>query len=59
MNIDYKHLEDIRKRDADMTNIPSHWVAQWDRRNLLKMLDEALQDIENLQLEINKYEERY
>lgn len=37
-----KILASIRKRDAEIKGeIPGHWTAQIDRRNLLRMLDEA------------------
>jgi hypothetical protein len=38
----------IRERDADFGNtIPSHWQAQLDRRNLLRLLDETLDDCQH------------
>ena len=47
---DAKILEGIRKRDDDYGDyLPERWTAQWDRRNLLRMLDAA-------EKEIQKYE---
>lgn len=50
MLIDEQLLAAIRRRDAELgENIPSHWVAQWDRRDLLRMLDAAFQRIYELE----------
>lgn len=50
---DDKLLNSIRKRDAECGGeIPGHWTAQLDRRNLLRMLDAAYKEIE-------KYENDY
>lgn len=46
MTEDEKILNSIRKRDRECgIKIPDHWQAQWDRRNLLRLLDEALREI--------------
>lgn len=34
-------LAAIRERDACCGELPKHWQAQWDRRILLRLLDEA------------------
>lgn len=50
---DDKLIASIRKRDADIGEfIPEHWQAQQDRRNLLRLLDEAYN-------EIHKYESEH
>ncbi len=44
---DEKLLEAIRKRDADYGDeMPGHWIAQCDRRTLLRLLDEAMLELE-------------
>lgn len=49
MTEDEKVLASIRKRDAEIGEfIPDHWTAQKDRRNLLRMLDEAMNQLEQL-----------
>lgn len=46
---DEQMLAAIRERDKDMGEyIPSHWVAQLDRRNLLRLLDEAMRQMEEM-----------
>lgn len=43
---DDKLLTAIKKRDAECGDvIPDHWQAQLDRRNLLRLLDDALKEI--------------
>lgn len=46
---DDKLLDSIRNRDVECgEEIPGHWTAQLDRRNLLRMLDEATREISTL-----------
>lgn len=43
---DHELLEAIKKRDGETGDIiPDHWQAQIDRRNLLRLLEEALSEI--------------
>lgn len=49
MTEDEKVLASIRKRDTELgEEIPGHWTAQVDRRNLLRLLDEAKREINTL-----------
>lgn len=47
-------LSHIRDRDSDFGDtLPSHWQAQLDRRNLLQLLDAAMEEVDELQRSIS------